>query len=585
VIGISTYANWPALPGAATDADQLAGLLERGGYATTLILNPDSQSLRSTWTHFMQKAGSEPTASCIVYYRGRAKTLVDEKGAQNAWLIPSDTPPLESSRTAFSQDAIQLKSLLAEAEQPHIRHLLMLFDTSFADEMLVSQRPLLKLPGPGNDDPARQAIVAGDAFDPLPEKSRFQAALTQALTGKADVIQDGRITATELAVFLNNRLGSSIDGGTHPRYARFKGDAGSGDLALEVIARKRHTARLFVKTQPVGARIRILNIQPNYEQGLDLEPGRYHLEVTADGHRRHIEWIDLPAAQDTTLTVQLTKLDTQFSNALGMVFRKIRPGRFQMGGAGSTVSSASETTSHGVKLTRPFFMQINEVTVGHFRRFCAATGYQSQVLASGGCWISADGRQWRRDSRTDWDRLTESWQTAALEVENLPVSCVTWQDAVAFAAWLSETDGRTYRLPTEAQWEYACRADTTTAFAFGKCLSSERANYGDMGRMASACPGDPPPRRHLVAAGTLAANPWGLYHMHGNVSEWCRDYFGPYPQGPATDPTGPASGVERVIRGGHFLSLMADCRSAKRSSFPPDYASSAVGFRLIALTQ
>jgi formylglycine-generating enzyme required for sulfatase activity len=499
VIGISAYANWPALPGAATEARRLAELLEQGGYATTLILNPDSQSLRSAWTRFMQNAGSGSATSCIVYYRGRAKTLVDGTDARNAWLVTSDTPRLEPSQTAFSQDAIQLKSLLAETQQPQIHQLLMLFDTSFADEMLVSQRPLLKLPGPDDDNPARQAIIAGDAFDPLPEKSRFHAALMQALTGKADVIQDGRITATELAVFLNNRLGSSIDGGTHPRYARFKGDAGSGNLALEVIATQRHTARLFVKTQPVGARIRILNIEPNYKQGLDLEPGRYHLEVTADGHRQHIEWIDLPAAQDTTLTVQLTKLDTQFSNALGMVFHKMRPGRFQMGNADSTVSSASETTSHGVKLTRPFFMQINEVTVGQFRRFCAATGYQSQVLASGGCWISADGRQWRKDSRTDWDTLTESWQTAALDVENLPVSCVTWQDAVAFAAWLSETDGRTYRLPTEAQWEYACRADTSTAFAFGKCLSSERANYGDKGRMASACPGDPPPRRHLPA--------------------------------------------------------------------------------------
>jgi formylglycine-generating enzyme required for sulfatase activity len=231
-------------------------------------------------------------------------------------------------------------------------------------------------------------------------------------------------------------------------------------------------------------------------------------------------------------------------------------------------------------------MQTNEVTVAQFRQFCRASGYRSQALASGGCWTSEDGRRWRRDAQTDWAALAKRWSREAPYVDDLPVSCVTWQDAMAFAAWLSETDRRTYRLPTEAQWEYACRAGTTTAFSFGDCLSHDSANCGELGLMASNCPGDAqPPRRHLVAAGTLAPNAWGLYHMHGNVSEWCRDYFGPYPRGLATDPAGPASGVERVIRGGHFLSLLADCRSAQRSSFPPGYASSAVGFRLIALSE
>jgi formylglycine-generating enzyme required for sulfatase activity len=170
--------------------------------------------------------------------------------------------------------------------------------------------------------------------------------------------------------------------------------------------------------------------------------------------------------------------------------------------------------------------------------------------------------------------------------DDLPVSCVTWEEANAFAAWLSRTDRRTYRLPTEAQWEYACRAGTTTAFAYGDCLSMELANFNDTGLRPSACPaGKRPARLHLVAANSLSTNEWGLYHMHGNVAEWCYDYYDPYPDRAVKDPRGPATGVEKVIRGGHFLSRMTDCRSAKRSSFPPEYASSAVGFRLIALAQ
>ena len=160
--------------------------------------------------------------------------------------------------------------------------------------------------------------------------------------------------------------------------------------------------------------------------------------------------------------------------------------------------------------------------------------------------------------------------------------CVTWNDAATFVRWLSRKEGQTYRLPTEAQWEYAGRAGTSTAFATGRCLSTNAANYAKIDRKYHTCTAVfNENHRRLIKAGLLLSNPWKLYNMHGNVSEWCLDWYGFYPSGSVTDPTGPSTGNERVMRGGHWQASAAECRLAKRLRFPPTIASDVVGFRLV----
>ncbi len=142
--------------------------------------------------------------------------------------------------------------------------------------------------------------------------------------------------------------------------------------------------------------------------------------------------------------------------------------------------------------------------------------------------------------------------------------------------------GRGYDLPTEAEWEYACRAGTTTPFAFGRCMSTDQANFGGVGPHFSDCQDlHTINRKGPVKAGSLAANPWWLFDMHGNVSEWCQDWYCRFSEDAFTDSKGPSSGTERVMRGGHYFSKADECRSAKRGRFPPDRASNAVGFRLV----
>ena len=182
-------------------------------------------------------------------------------------------------------------------------------------------------------------------------------------------------------------------------------------------------------------------------------------------------------------------------------------------------------------------------------------------------------------SRGFWMLETEVTQTmwesvmgnnpSRFKGSKLPVEKVSWNDCQEFItklnALLAGTPGFKFSLPTEAQWEYACRAGTTTAYHFGDTLTQQQANFdGDQTR----------------DVGSYPANAWGLNDMHGNVWEWSQDWFGAYPSGAVTDPTGTERGSKRVIRGGTWLHVADLCRSADRDYGDPDLRSDAIGLRL-----
>jgi formylglycine-generating enzyme required for sulfatase activity len=198
--------------------------------------------------------------------------------------------------------------------------------------------------------------------------------------------------------------------------------------------------------------------------------------------------------------------------------------------------------------------------------------------------------EYRRIMGTDPSCFAEPGTPDTKTRGRLPVERVSWDDACEFCQRLSalpaeKAAGRLYRLPTEAEWEYACRAGTTSALAFGPSLTPADANFDGRsshgGKDAAGFVGSTTP------VGSFRPNAWGLYDMHGNLWEWCADWFSPdyYRQSPPRDPLGAAAGFARVLRGGSWRSRASQCRSAARWSATPTQRHDAIGFRVVCFSQ
>jgi len=233
-----------------------------------------------------------------------------------------------------------------------------------------------------------------------------------------------------------------------------------------------------------------------------------------------------------------------FTNSLGMKFVRIPAGSFMMGSPSSESDRDNDETQHRVTLTKPFYLQTTEVTQGQWR---AVMGSNPSSFISCG--------------------------------DNCPVEKVSWNDCQEFLRKLNKKEETNkYRLPTEAEWEYACRAGTTTPFNTGNCLSANEANYDGNYPYMGCSRGQY--RKKTVSVASFSPNTWGLYDMHGNVWEWCSDWYGDYPSNAVTDPDGPYSGTGRVLRGGGWVSYARPCRSANRGLRTPDYRLYYYGFRV-----
>jgi sulfatase modifying factor 1 len=275
------------------------------------------------------------------------------------------------------------------------------------------------------------------------------------------------------------------------------------------------------------------------------------------------------ARRQALLDAGLAPVVPAWTNPAGIDFALILPGTFAMGSPPGEENRSESETLHAVTLTRPYFLGVYPVTVGEFTRFVAATGYQTEGERGGGSYAYPNGN-WAIDAAVNW-RTPGFAQT-----ERHPVVCVTWNDAVAMVTWLNEDamdSGVVYALPTEAQWEYACRAGTASPFFWGHD-PDQLPHYGWFNGNA----GD---RTHPVD--TMRPNPWGLWHLAGNVWEWCADEYETYTAQPEQDPvpvTGDGSGYIR--RGGSWHRVPGICRSASRASSNADYRGTSIGFRLAA---
>ena len=234
-------------------------------------------------------------------------------------------------------------------------------------------------------------------------------------------------------------------------------------------------------------------------------------------------------------------------NSIGMEMIEIPAGTFTMGSPVGEKDREANEEQVAVTLTKSFWLGKTEITQG-----------QWQAVMGTEPWVGKD------------DVLTD---------KDCPASYVDWHEATAFCQKLTGLEhkagklpaGESYRLPTDAEWEYACRAGTTTAYSFG----DDEKQLGNFGWFAGNTAGE----QYAHAVGMKKPNPWGLHDMHGNVWEWCSDWYGNALPG-GTDPVGPGKGSFRVFRGGYWGNNPGNCRSANRRSSAPSIRNSSLGFRV-----
>jgi len=255
---------------------------------------------------------------------------------------------------------------------------------------------------------------------------------------------------------------------------------------------------------------------------------------------------DVPGNQPKVLT-----------NSIDMKLVLISKGTFMMGSPPDEKGSEEDERRHEVTISRDYHLGMHEVTQAQYKKIMGKnpSHFQGDAVA---------------ERHPETNRVVKDVDSA-----NHPVEQVSWEDAVEFCQRLSalpeeKKAGRVYRLPSEAEWEYACRAGSQMAYSFG----SDEKSLVNFGWYDSNSKG----MTHAV--GLKKANAWGLYDMHGNVFEWCADWYGEYPKGSATDPRGPEVGSRRVDRGGCWYFDAVYCRSAGRFRRGPSFRDDFLGFRV-----
>lgn len=579
VAGVGDYDYWPDLQGAVKDAKDVADVLKKLGMQVQLLLNPSSSELKKAMDNLAYRIGAEKNRAIMFYFSGHGETETLATGEKLGYIVLKDSPLRSRDRVGFINKSISMNQIETYALLIQSKHALMVFDSCFSGSVFSSVKGVPTDISEKSNRPVRQFIAAGNENEQVPDESIFKTCFMQGIQGEADANCDGYVTGSELGMYLDSSVVNYSKGAQHPQYGKIrhpKLDKGDFiiklDLAdLEAVPEKSakpvRATTLSVRSNITGAKIYV----DNYEVGrssisnIELSPGKHAIKVEKDGYKPYKKSIYLQQGRSIELAAYLKKLlpvvkklpvkkkalvekeaplkkiipaPETFTNFLGMKFVKIPEGTFMMGSPLSEPRRFSNEKQRRVAISRPFYLQTTEVTQGEWKK------------------IMGENPSCFKDCG-----------------DQHPVERVSWNECQEFIQRLNKKEGANkYRLPTEAEWEYACRAGTPTPFHTGKCISAGQANYNGVYPMPKCKRGKY--RGKTLKVGSFSPNPRGLYNMHGNVWEWCQDKCD-WKEKAAND-------LLRVCRGGSWGSHAALCRSSARRSNNQTYKDSGLGFRLAA---
>jgi formylglycine-generating enzyme required for sulfatase activity len=531
VIGNGAYAHVPKLANPLNDADDVAASLGRLGFEVARVKDGRFDDMRRALRDFGRKANGAEMA--VLFFAGHGMEI----GGEN-WLIPVDAE-LQRDTDAESE-ALSLKAAMLQVASARRLGLVILDacrNNPFAARMVRSIRTRAVDRGLARTEPSDNVLVAyaakegTTAADGSGRNSPFTTALLAHIeTPGLEINFLFRAVRDDVLKTTKNEQQPFVYGSLSREAVYLKAAAAvvppvaSGPSAGALLARLRQ--RIAAATAPAE-----LDVIASLEPALTAEAERRKAELAEEARRRD------PAQ---SVTPGSGKSFRDCPSCPEMVV--VPAGSFMMGSAeGEEGRRESEGPQNWVTIAKPFVVGKFEVTFDDW----------DACFAGGGCRESRPGDYgWGRGKR--------------------PVITVSWDDAKAYVAWLSRTTGKSYRLLSETEWEYAARAGTTTRYAFGDRISDRQANYGGK-------------HDKTVEVGSYPANAWGLFDVHGNVEEWLEDCWNDSYSGAPTDGSARTAGEcgLRALRGGSFLySLLRDRRSAARGRAATTYRGSNVGFRV-----
>jgi formylglycine-generating enzyme required for sulfatase activity len=573
VIGQSDYtAGWQDLNSIPSELNQVETVLKDQGFVVDRKYNLNSEELPKAFENFIKKYGYDKDNRLLFFYSGHGHSRGDK-----GYIVPVDAPNPHSDDKGFFRKAVAMNQVVTwakniELETRHALSLtLFLFDSCFSGTVFKSKNiPRPKQINRAMRLPVRQFITAGSAKEEVPAKSTFTPAFVHALAYAAgDTNNDGYVTGMELGLYLWNEVPKHTD--QTPQFGRIKDfKLSRGDFVFKVKNKSTPAVINVAELDSVKREKAELDRIKRQKQAALAELDRVKrekAELDRIKRQKQAEKAELARIQREKARLDRIKRqrkskvfqDRLKDGSLGPKMVWIPAGSFRMGdiqGGGDSYEKPVHRVSVG-----KFAMGMYEVTVGEFRRFVNSSGYQTDAEKEGSCWtykLNYSGK------KRNWHNLGFS------QNNNHPVTCISWNDAIAYTKWLSNQTGKNYHLPTEAQWEYAARAGTETKYWWGNNIGENKANC-----YAHFC-GDS--FKYTSPVGSFLANKFGLYDTSGNVYEWtCSEFDNKY-KGKEKQCVSTANRLS--LRGGSWIHDPSLIRSAFRVGNTPTNRVGSSGFRV-----
>jgi formylglycine-generating enzyme required for sulfatase activity len=539
IIGINDYQRVRKLNFAVNDAKAVGQLLqEKYGFDKDHILTLYNN--QATKEGILRVLGDElpykvrERDRLLIYFAGHGETNLG-----NGYLIPVDYRQGKYRATAISMT--ELKDILKDIRAKHIY---LVLDACYSGMFFTQRAVVVEKTHPRylreiTKRKARQALTAGGK-EPVTDSgyknhSAFTGTFLEALnTGYADYNGDGIITASEINAYIQPKVAELAE--QTPEFGSLPGSEGgefvfvAADTATDWVSKQRELeaelGRLQAQAKQAETKAKELEAR---QKAAELAQRIAEARRKKEAAEKRIKELAMAQKPD------LTRIDKKsFTNSIGMKFVWIPAGSFMMGGESG---DSDEKPVHKVTLSKGFYMQTTEVTQGQWKK----------VMGNNPSYFKNCG-------------------------DTCPVESVSWNEVQGFIEKLNQMEGTNkYRLPTEAEWEYACRAGSSSKYSFGN-------SEGGLGKYAWY-DDNSGGKAHPVSQ--KKPNAWGLYDMHGNVWEWVEDWYGDYPSGAVTDPSGPSGGSYRVFRGGSWNDESWFLPCALRHRYFPEAGYYVRGFRCV----